>query len=92
MINAGIREVKNNLSRFLARVKDGEEVVITERGSPIARIVKEEHGDRSVRAALSPLVREGLVILPGRGIRRGRIPPVEVPGKPVSDMVIEDRR
>ena len=45
MINAGIREVKNNLSRFLAR-----------------------------------------------GIRRNRISPVEVPGKPVSDMVIEDRR
>ncbi|MBW2079299.1 MAG: type II toxin-antitoxin system Phd/YefM family antitoxin [Deltaproteobacteria bacterium] len=41
MISAGIKEVKNNLSRLLARVKAGEEVLITERGRPVARIVKE---------------------------------------------------
>ena len=32
LIHAGVKEIKNNLSRFLARVKQGEEVVITERG------------------------------------------------------------
>jgi len=34
MIKAGIKETKNNLSRYLMHVKAGEEVVITERGNP----------------------------------------------------------
>ena len=39
MISAGVKDVKNNLSRLLARVKAGEVVVITDRGRPVARIV-----------------------------------------------------
>lgn len=35
---AGVREVKNNLSAYLDRVRDGEEVVITNRGRPVARL------------------------------------------------------
>jgi len=92
MISAGIKEVKNNLSRLLARVKAGEEVLITERGRPVARIVKENHGDKSIRAALWPLVQRGLIALPSRSIMKDRISAVEVSGKPVSEMVIEDRR
>jgi len=92
MISAGIKEVKNNLSRFLARVKAGEEVLITERGRPVARIVKENHGDKSIRAALGPLVQKGLITLPSGSILKDRISTVSVPGKHVSEMVIEARR
>lgn len=92
MVSAGIKEVKNNLSRLLARVKAGEEILITNRGRPIARIVKENNGDKYIRAALEPLVQEGLVTLPNRSILKDRISAVEVLGKPVSEMVIEDRR
>jgi prevent-host-death family protein len=53
MISAGIKEVKNNLSRLLAKVKAGEEILITERGRPVARIVKENKWDKSIRAAQS---------------------------------------
>lgn len=92
MISAGIKEVKNNLSRLLAQVKAGEEVLITERGRPVARLVRENHGDKSVRAALAPLVQIGLVTLPTKNILKEHIVPVGIPGKPVSEMVIEDRR
>jgi len=92
LISAGIKDVKNNLSRLLARVKTGEEILITERGRPVARIVKESNGDKSIRAALGPLVQRGLVALPGRSILKNRILTVEVTGKPVSEMVIEGRR
>lgn len=92
MISAGIKDVKNNLSRLLAEVKAGEEILITERGKPVARIVKENHGDKSIRAALGPLVQRGLIALPSRSILKDRISAVEAPGKPVSEMVIEDRR
>jgi prevent-host-death family protein len=92
MISAGIKELKNNLSRFLALVKAGEEILITERGSPVARIVKENQGDKSIRAALGPLVQKGMIALPSRSLKKDRISAVEAPGKPISEMVIEDRR
>jgi len=92
MIVAGIKEVKNNLSRLLARVKGGEEVLITERGKPVARIVGEPGTGRSVREELAPLIESGLVGLPTRGLEREDLTPVELPGKRVSEMVLEDRR
>ena len=92
MVSAVIKDVKNNLSRLLARVKAGEEILITERGRPVARIVKEDQGDKSIRTALRPLVRKGLIVLPSRSILKASISAEEVPGKSVSDMVIEDRR
>jgi prevent-host-death family protein len=92
MISAGIKEVKNNLSRLLAQVKAGEEILITKRGKPVARIIKENHGDKSIRAALEPLVQRGLVTLPSRSILKDRISAIEALGKPVSEMVIENRR
>ncbi|MFH0727047.1 MAG: type II toxin-antitoxin system prevent-host-death family antitoxin [Pseudomonadota bacterium] len=93
MINAGIKEVKNNLSHYLALVKAGGEVVITERGKPVARIVKESGSAGSIRAALAPLVREGWIALPAiRLIKEGLpVPKEALPGKPVSEMVVEDR-
>ncbi len=92
MISAGIRHVKNNLSKLLAQVKAGEEIVITERGRPIARMISEEKGDKSIRAALAPLVEKGLITLPSKHLSRDNIAPIEISGKPVSEMVIEDRR
>ena len=92
MISAGIKDVKNNLSRLLTKVKAGEEILITERGKPVARIVKESQRDKSIRAVLEPLVQNGLVTLPSRSILKDRISAVRVPGKPVSEIVIEGRR
>jgi prevent-host-death family protein len=92
MISAGIKEVKNNLSRLLGRVKAGEEILITERGRPVARIVKENKGNKSIRAALGPLIQKGLIALPDRSILKDRHAPLKVSGKPVSEMVVEDRR
>jgi prevent-host-death family protein len=92
MISAGVKDVKNNLSRLLARVKAGEEVLITERGKPVARIVKEERGDKSVLAAQAPLIQRGIIALPSRSILKDGLTVADVSGKPVSEMVIEDRR
>jgi len=92
MIRAGIKETKNNLSRYLEHVKAGEEVIITDRGRPVARIVKEGQTKRSIRASLAPLVERGLVALPSRKLDKEGIAPVHAPGKPVATMVIEDRR
>lgn len=39
MIEVNIHEAKTHLSRLLAKVKEGEEVVIARNGEPVAKIV-----------------------------------------------------
>jgi len=92
MITAGIKELKNQLSRYIALVKKGDDVLITERGRIIARVVKENSRGSSLRQALQPLVLRGQIILPVREIRRDIPEPVKLPGRTVSDIVLEDRR
>ncbi|MGH2853533.1 MAG: type II toxin-antitoxin system prevent-host-death family antitoxin [Solirubrobacteraceae bacterium] len=35
----GVRELRQNLSKYLARVKEGETLTVTERGHEVARLV-----------------------------------------------------
>jgi len=39
MNSIGVRELRQNASRYLARVKAGETIEVTERGTPVARLV-----------------------------------------------------
>lgn len=91
-MEVGIKETKNNLSRYLKRVQAGEEILITERGKPIARIIKEGSGSPSLHTILGPLIKKGLVKMPSTDLRQLNIEPVVSPGKSASDMVLEDRR
>jgi prevent-host-death family protein len=38
-VTVGVRELRQNLSRYLDRVKAGEDLVVTEHGREVARIV-----------------------------------------------------
>lgn len=38
-MSVGVRELKANLSEYLARAAGGEQIVVTDRNRPIARIV-----------------------------------------------------
>lgn len=49
MASVGLRELKNHLRDFVEAAERGEEVVVTRRGEPIARIIRarsEELSDR----------------------------------------------
>jgi prevent-host-death family protein len=37
--NVGVRELRQNLSKYLERVKAGEDLAVTERGREVARLV-----------------------------------------------------
>lgn len=84
-MDVGIRELRADLSRYLRRVREGEELLVTDRGKPVARIVALD-GER----AFDRMVREGLIIpAPNRGPRT--VPePIEGAGS-LSDIVLEDR-
>ena len=61
MHTAAVSELKASLSRFLARVKAGDEVVVTERGRPVARLVPVARATQGVPAHLLELQRRGFV-------------------------------
>jgi prevent-host-death family protein len=44
MRSAGIREVRQNLSALLREVRKGREIVITDRGEPVARLAPPSEG------------------------------------------------
>lgn len=39
MASVGVRELRQNLSKYLERVKRGEDLVVTERGREVARVI-----------------------------------------------------
>lgn len=47
MLKVGAFEAKTHLSSLLARVANGEEVLITKRGKPVARLVPARQGTRA---------------------------------------------
>jgi len=65
MRTAAVSELKAKLSEHLAWVKRGEEVLVTERGIPVARIVPVAAGDVEDER-MRGLVAKGIV-RPGRG-------------------------
>jgi prevent-host-death family protein len=82
---AGVRELKNNLSRYLKEVKRGRSVTITERGKIVPA---REHSDLQ---KLKELARSGLGTWRG-GKPKGASRSIVIKGKPVGDIVLEDRR
>lgn len=49
--NVGVRELRQNLSRYLDRVKAGEDLTVTERGRPVARLIPVHAGGYADLAA-----------------------------------------
>ena len=62
MTTAAISELKARLSEYLNKVKAGAEVLITDRGIPVARIVPVRRA-KDVRHSLAKMEKEGLIKL-----------------------------
>jgi prevent-host-death family protein len=87
-VDVAVTELRAHLSAWLARANGGEDVVITERGTPVARLV----GVGSTQV-LDRLVAEGVVSLPrtaqrpaAKGRKRVRA------SSALADVVSEQRR
>jgi prevent-host-death family protein len=88
----GLREANQRFSRAIKAVRAGKEVVLTERGHPIA-VIKPIKGEDAREEALQAMAAEGLIT---PAARKGHMPaprwrPVKVKGKPLSQTVIDDR-
>jgi len=83
----GVRDLKNNLSKYLDRVQHGEEIIVTEHGRPVARLSAVDHpSDR-----LAALIASGAVRPPRSPERRRPTRRIKAKGS-VSDLVAEQRR
>jgi len=89
MQQAGIRDLKNRLSHYLRQVREGQVVEVTERGRPVAYLVPSRQ--EAIREELDDLIKRGLVAW-GGGKPAGLTPRVRVRGKPLSRVILEDRR
>jgi prevent-host-death family protein len=86
-VEVGIRDLKNNLSRYLEQVASGVEIVVTDRGRPVARL---SGIDDAAQDDLTALIDAGIVKPPLSKVRRRPVP-LKASGS-VSDLVAEQRR
>lgn len=88
----GLREANQHFSKAIKAVRAGKEVVLTERGHPIA-VIKPIREKEAQETVLQGMADEGLITVASR---KGPMPvprwrPVEVKGTPLSKTIIDDR-
>ena len=87
METVGVRELRQNLSRYLREVKEGESFVVTERGREVARLTPSGPAD----SPIARLVAERGATMPRGNLleRRSSRPPA---GGPPSIEVLNELR
>ena len=94
MKTVGSRELKNRLGRYLKMVGQGETLVVTDRGKPVARILPpagKEQETATAEDVLRRLASEGYVRRAKGSLKRRTFRPILTRGKSASQMIIEDR-
>ena len=93
MRTAAIAKLKATLSEYLDCVKSGEEILITDRGKPVAKLVPVD-GRLRDDARRADLIRRG-VIRPGKGpVSRdliNNLPPTNVSRETILRIIEEER-
>ena len=89
-ITIGSRELKTRLGTYLRHVQNGQSIIVTERGRPVAELRPvdiEAHGEEAV---LDELVERGILT---RQTKKPLPPfkPVRIKGRPLSKIIIEAR-
>ena len=96
MAAAKLSDVKNDLSRYVARARRGERIRILIRGVAVAEIgpleaAQEREGEENSR--LAELERRGLIRRGRGGLEPGILKPGPRPrGRSTSDLLVEERR
>jgi len=87
-MNVAVRELKDHLSEYLRRVKNGEEVVVTAHGKPVARLAPLLPTPEDEAAAIERLRAQPWIIGPKK---RGSFPvPKPVSSTPAGEKTISD--
>ena len=93
MGTVGVKALKDRLTHYLRQSKRGEEVVVTERGKPIAVIqpIQAVEPAVSLDVRLARLANQGLLTLPVAKASK-RVRKIKIAGRPLSKSILDDRR
>ena len=83
----GVRELRQNLSVYLRRVREGETLEVTERGRAVARLTPLPVG----QGVLDRMIAEGRVVA-ARGSLDEVLPIAEKPDRATSSAIMRARR
>ena len=87
----GLREANQRFSKAMAAVKAGKEVILTERGNPIAVIKPLEAKEDDIEAVIRRMENDGILrqaLIPGP---MAEVKPIRFKGRPVSKNLREER-
>ena len=87
-VRVGIRELKARLSEYMRRVKAGQTVIITERGTPVGQILPV---GESIEEKMQRMQEEGFLTWNGKKLEVREPIVVNTSGILISDLVSEDR-
>ena len=90
--SVGIREAKSQLSRLLKLVQEGSEVVLTDRGRPVGKIVPIREKDLPLKVRIRKLEERGILV-PGPSSTSALHlpPPIRLPADLAQEMLREER-
>ena len=88
----GLREANQKFSKAIKAVRQGKEVILTDRGKPFA-VIKPLEPAKDEEAIIRRLEAEGIL---HAAAKRGPMPslkmkPIRIKGKPLSQTIIEER-
>src|SRR5574337_327151 len=86
----GIRELKSRLTHYVRLIKQGQNVIVTERGKPVAMLHGLEEQIQTREGRLARLATQGRIILPSTPRIRARRVRTKHPVR-LAQAVLEDR-
>ena len=84
----GVREIRQDASTILARVEEGEEFIITNRGLPIARLIPFDKDDEEL---IAEMIANGEISAPDGKLWDLPLPTHKIKGKSATAQLIEER-
>jgi prevent-host-death family protein len=92
MTSAGIREFKDNLSRYIRRVEAGGRIAITAHGRVVAELVPPGHTPTDVSSRFDALVASGVIRAPlEEGDPTEGWPDIRLPAGTAAALIDKDR-
>lgn len=90
-ISIGIREAKINLSKLLKNVQKGREIIITDRGKPVGKIVPMPSDSLPLADRINELERQGWIEPQKKKKVKKILPPIPLPEELAQKFLQEDR-
>ncbi len=90
-LRVGIREAKISLSKLLKNVQKGREIIITDRGNPVGKIVPMPADSLPLAERIQELERQGWIELRKKKAAKKLLIPIPIPDELAQKFLKEDR-